>query len=96
MAELERSTLTVYDTREIWRCPQLGGPVTFEYCRRMNVALPCPKLFACWSRTINVSEYLQKNFTEEEIHRVFDQPAPTRLETMFSVLAEVEKRKNAK
>jgi len=93
MAEINRPTLTQYDSMPIWRCPPLGGPVTFEYCRRMNTGLPCRRVFECWGGRVNLEEYLQRNFTPEELQSVFAQPAPTRLETMFSVLAEVEKRK---
>jgi len=52
---------------EIWRCPQLGGPVTFGYCARMNSQLPCQRIIACWGGAIDVVAYLEGHFSHEEL-----------------------------
>ncbi len=93
MTEIDRPTLKKYDSEEKWRCPQLGGPVTFEYCRRMNFALPCHLLFACWGERIEVEQYLKENFSPEEMEKVFAAPPRGRVGTMLDALAQVEEQK---
>lgn len=96
MNEKERPTLKKYDAIEKWRCPQLGGPVTFEYCRRMHVGLPCNQLFNCWNGQIDVQAYLDENFTQEELNSVFEKPSPGRVGTMVDVLKKVLEEKKSK
>ncbi|MFB3788368.1 MAG: hypothetical protein ACE15F_18570 [bacterium] len=92
MDEPERPTLTCFDAREHWRCPILGGPVPFSYCRAMNSGLPCSRLMGCWNEHLDIRTYLQDNFTEEEIGRVFAQPAPGRMGTIFEVLRRIREQ----
>ncbi|MEW6238363.1 MAG: hypothetical protein AB1656_23510 [Candidatus Omnitrophota bacterium] len=89
MPEKERPTLTEYDALEIWRCPQLGGPVTFEYCRRMNARLPCHQLMRCWEKRMDIQTYLNENFSRKEIGHAFSSPPPSRMGTIFDVLKQV-------
>ncbi|RJP19906.1 MAG: hypothetical protein C4527_26270 [Candidatus Omnitrophota bacterium] len=93
MTAPDRPTLTLHDEREKWRCPQLGGPVHFEYCRRMNRNLPCHQLYKCWSEEFDVDDYVKQNFTEEEIVNVFHTPPLGRVGTIFDVLRRVEEAK---
>jgi hypothetical protein len=55
------------DRIELWRCPQLGGPVTFGYCRVMNEGRFCGRTVKCWGGTAVVVEYLERRFTAEEL-----------------------------
>jgi len=93
---MERPTLTVHDRLEIWRCPPLGGPVTFEYCRRMNAGLPCHQLLRCWGERLDVRTYLNENFSQEEIAQAFSTPPPGRMGTIFDVLKQVAEQKKEK
>jgi hypothetical protein len=56
---------------EIWRCPQLGGPVTFGYCRLVNEGLPCGRVVACWGGTFDVAAFLAEHYSREQIEQVF-------------------------
>ena len=56
---------------EIWRCPQLGGPVTFGYCVKVNSGLPCQRIVACWGGAIEVATYLEARFSPEELDAAF-------------------------
>jgi len=48
------------DNLEI-RCPRLGGPVSFEYCRTNgDEMLPCWKIFDCWWERFDVAAFLKK------------------------------------
>ncbi len=93
MSDIERPTLTQYDNLEKWRCPQLGGPVKFEYCRRMNLNLPCNQLYKCWNESLDVDQYVKENFTEEENQKVFVLPSRGRMGTIFDVLNRVQAEK---
>ena len=70
-----------HDALEI-RCPQLGGPVTFGYCRRMNPVpsaaegddLPCRNLLGCWSGRFEVLPFLRENYTPEQLEKAFAPP----------------------
>jgi len=76
-----------HDAREI-RCPQLGGPVTFGYCRKMNDDLPCRNLLGCWSGRFDVVAFLRATYTVDELKRAF---AP-RDKTRFQRLIELAER----
>ena len=44
------------------RCPRLGGPVTFHYCRQAGEDhLPCLQLEACWWQIFDIGAWLQDN-----------------------------------
>ncbi|MBZ0256804.1 hypothetical protein K8I31_12130 [bacterium] len=85
-----KETLTIHDEREMWRCPQLGGPVTFDYCRRMNKKLPCYNLFRCWGEKLDLQTWLTENFTQEEIQQAMEKPANMRIQSIFDVIQSVK------
>ena len=49
------------------RCPRLGGPVTFYYCRTCgdNMAL-CGKISDCWWEYFDVISYGKENLSASE------------------------------
>ena len=71
-------------------CPQLGGEVTFRYCRIVNEKLPCRNIVGCWNARIDVSDFL-KSYSLEQLQRAFAHLPRTRLETMLE-LAEKGKK----
>jgi len=81
-----------FDRLEIWRCPQLGNPVSFKYCRIMNNRLPCSRIVSCWGGTIDVMACLRQCFSTEELKQAFGAPAKDRLtriiETIDGIPAE--------
>jgi hypothetical protein len=93
MSEPEPSGITQYDDTEIWRCPQLGGPVTFHYCRRMNADLPCPNLIRCWEKQIDVVPFLETHYTSDVIDTVFANPQKGRIGSIFDTLNRVVPKK---
>ena len=73
------------------RCPQLGGEVSFGYCRAVNDGLPCPKALVCFEHKFPVVTFFQKILTEEAFSRCFETPGPSRLERLFKAVAEADK-----
>ncbi len=47
------------------RCPRLGGPVPFGYCRSSEASShPCPQVFDCWWDRFDVVGHLRAILTE--------------------------------
>ncbi len=63
-----------FDEKEHWRCPQLGGPVPFGYCRRMNRGLPCAQVVACWAGMFEIADFLLQHYSEEDIKKALSSP----------------------
>lgn len=59
---------TQHDERPI-RCPMLGGTVSFNYCRRMAEGLPCRNIVGCWQEEFDIIEFLEANYTPDELAR---------------------------
>jgi hypothetical protein len=55
------------DAVEMWRCPQLGGPVTFGYCRVMNEGRLCQRTVKCWGGVAEVAAFLEGHYSTEEL-----------------------------
>ncbi|MDP8245591.1 MAG: hypothetical protein P9L94_16020 [Candidatus Hinthialibacter antarcticus] len=87
----DKPTLKQHDECSMWRCPQLGGSVTFEYCRRMNKTLPCFNLFRCWGNELDLQTWLTENFSQEEIQQAMTKPANIRIDSIFDVLQSMKK-----
>jgi hypothetical protein len=75
------------------RCPQLGGEVPFHYCRTVNEDLPCRRIIVCWEFRIEISKFLNENYSVEQIERALAPPTKTRIETILEL---VEKAKQIK
>jgi len=90
MDEQDYSQIDQYDDMQFWRCPQLGGPVTFKYCRMMNEGVPCRRLLYCWGARLDVLKYINGNYTAEEIERAFGVPSKDRLTRIFDAIRKAK------
>ena len=66
---------TRYDSHET-RCPLLGHPVPFCYCRALNEGLPCSRLIACWQAFFEIGAFIEDNYTPEQCRRFLEPPGP--------------------
>ena len=82
-----------HDERPIWRCPQLGGPVTFGYCRQMNQSLPCARVVACWGEAFDVQAFLQQYYDPDEIAQIESGASRGRLDIISEALQRVLNRR---
>jgi hypothetical protein len=48
------------------RCPKLGDEMTFAYCLRESVDLPCSRIVRCWSSCFDVAVFLKEVLTPEQ------------------------------
>ncbi len=74
------------------RCPRLGGPVPFKYCRSCDEkGRPCFKVFDCWWETLDIKSYLKSNLSEDAFNKLIDtKPAPK----ITSLIELIEQAKN--
>jgi len=50
------------------RCPKLGGPVAFSYCRSSGASgLPCHKIMDCWWEVFDIHAFLKLNYAPEQL-----------------------------
>jgi len=79
------------DSVGFWRCPQLGGPVTFGYCRVMNDGTLCQRMLKCWGGTPEIVAYLERHFTADELAAILGAPATDRLTRIINTLEQGKK-----
>ena len=53
------------------RCPRLGGPVSFFYCKTgSDDRSVCWKIFDCWWECFDVVGYLKKTLSEDTFKKL--------------------------
>lgn len=82
----EHDTLIIY-------CPQLGGEIPFRYCRTINEDLPCRKIMVCWEFRIEISKFLGKHYSVDQIQRALAPSTKTRLDTILELIEKAKKVK---
>ncbi len=93
MEEKDTAKLEAFDGLEAWRCPQLGGPAPFKYCRTMNEDRPCPMLIDCWGASVDVEGFLGANYALDELREIFGGPKKGRVDRIVETLERVKKEK---
>ncbi len=78
-----------HDEKDLWRCPQLGGPVRFGYCRQMNEGLPCSRLEMCWGDAVDVPAFLDAHYTDRQREKIFSTLGRGRLDIISTTLQRV-------
>ena len=71
------------------RCPKLGGPITFGYCRQENNGLPCSRALTCYQLLIPVDAYFQRRLTEETYRSVFEAEPVNKMVRLFQTVDKV-------
>ncbi len=76
------------------RCPRLGGPVTFGYCKTAGEKLPqCHKIFDCWWEYFDVFTYLKSVLPEDEFNALRQKPGPEpKLASIVELIARAKQR----
>lgn len=75
------------------RCPRLGGPVTFHYCRLSGEnGLPCWKVFDCWWEYFNIVGYLENNLSAEKYNELKDAKPKPKVASIIELIEQAKKR----
>jgi hypothetical protein len=86
----EHDTGRCYEEKEI-RCPRLGGPVTFSYCRIERGALPCPRALDCWARYFDVEALFRQLMSNDEFADCFFRPAQPKVVTLLEMIEKARR-----
>jgi len=74
------------------RCPMLGHPVEFSYCRAPGAPLPCRKIFDCWWETFDVKEFIRNHYGDEKIAAILSPPRD-KVVSLTEIIERARKRK---
>jgi hypothetical protein len=75
------------------RCPRLGGPVTFGYCRSCEPdRLPCRKLLDCWWETFDILSYVREYFPEGIRTELLDPVPKPKMNHLLELIEAAQKR----
>ena len=74
------------------RCPQLGGEVTFGYCRVLQDGLPCRRALVCFARSFPVEAFFRAILTGETFGRCFEREPADRVGRLLSEVEAARKR----
>jgi hypothetical protein len=75
------------------RCPRLGHPIIFSYCRSENMGLPCFKTLDCWFEHFQVEGYLRETLTQEEWERAFQSTGKSKVMSILELIEQARNRK---
>ncbi len=75
------------------RCPRLGGPVTFRYCRTSgDDDLPCWKVMDCWWEYFDVVAYWKRNLAEEQFTRLVNTKPKPKVTSLVELIEKAKRR----
>ncbi len=74
------------------RCPRLGGPVHFGYCRQAKKgAKPCFKILDCWWQRFDVASHLAACLTREEFEALGRHRPRAKVASLIDLIDQAKK-----
>ena len=74
------------------RCPRLGGPVNFGYCRLCGEnARPCFKILDCWWQRFDVVGHLKSRLTQAEFEALGRKRPPEKITSLLDLIERAQK-----
>jgi hypothetical protein len=75
------------------RCPRLGGPVLFAYCKTSgdNHSV-CWKILDCWWECFDVVGYLKKFLSEDEFKELANKKPKPKIISLVELIEQARKR----
>ena len=74
------------------RCPRLGGPVNFGYCRREGRNdQPCFKILDCWWQRFDVAAYLESRLPREVFEALRQHRPQAKITSLIDLVTEAQK-----
>jgi hypothetical protein len=75
------------------RCPRLGGPVPFEYCRTSGDDHSiCWKILDCWWECVDVVGYLKKSLPEDKFEKLANTKPKPKIVSLVELIEQAKKR----
>jgi hypothetical protein len=79
------------------RCPRLGHPVRFDYCRiGGDNQRPCFKVFDCWWEAFDVVGYFKQELPDAEFQRLVSTPPPNKTASLIDLIQQARQRTHVK
>lgn len=91
MTEKNGSSIEQFDSELHWHCPQLGGEVTFQYCRKLLGGLPCGRVLDCWRTIFDVHDFLARHYNLKEIAAAWGRPRPNKIVQLADLVDQASK-----
>ena len=86
------ATDSEHDDRER-RCPRLGGPVAFAYCRQCaDNAEVCFKILDCWWEYFDVVSEMKRHLSPEALQSLLDARAKPKITSLLEIVEQVKAR----
>ena len=75
------------------RCPRLGGPVLFSYCKTSvdNHSI-CWKIFDCWWECFDVVGYLKKSLPEDKFKNLANSKPKQKIVSLVELIEQAKNR----
>ena len=74
------------------RCPRLGGPVSFEYCRSCEQdRRPCWKVFDCWWERFDIVSHMKTCLSPEQFERLVESRPKPKMDSLLALIAQAKK-----
>ena len=75
------------------RCPRLGGPVLFSYCKTSgdNHSI-CWKIFDCWWECFDVVGYLKKSLPKDKFKKLANSKPKQKIVSLVELIEQAKKR----
>jgi hypothetical protein len=77
----------------IRRCPRLGGPVEFFYCKTCErEGEPCSKIIDCWWEVFDVQKYLEDHLSPDSLVRLNSRKSEPKINQLLKIIDKTKKR----
>jgi hypothetical protein len=74
------------------RCPRLGGPVSFSYCRKSGEdSGPCWKIISCWWEIFDVVSYLKETMDSSSFSALTQASPKSKIESLVELIIKTKK-----
>ncbi|MEW5734344.1 MAG: hypothetical protein AB1921_05795 [Thermodesulfobacteriota bacterium] len=75
------------------RCPRLGSPVLFAYCRITGEAgLPCFKIFDCWWEKFDVVSFLKEEMDPADFEKLTGFKPKPKVVSLVELIEKAKRR----
>jgi len=95
VTDQNNASIEQHDHRVHWRCPPLGGEVTFRYCRTVNDGVPCARSVECWRSVFDVKAFLERCYDPEQLAAAWGQARPDKLTQLANLVNRATERPGA-
>jgi hypothetical protein len=73
------------------RCPRLGGPIEFSYCRTCeDQNRPCFKIFDCWWEFFDVVAYMREHLPKEQFDNLANKNIKPKVVSIVEMIREIQ------